>query len=266
MNWRKRSVVKEIASILEAHFEPDPSSSLMISLHGTGPDGGPEDEMYLDMYYRIFPPRPGITFGPIDLGEGFVVALREAINALSLPGYVRVEEIDDNTWRLGCLHGMRRRKEEKPFTDRCMDAFKRTVDHFISVGIEGFINLHFLVVGIVSVIAAAVQNDVLTAITPVVLSLAIVENKDWRSLQKQRLARLVHRKEEWRERELDYRKRLRDECIDPDKWVSTKLFVQIRIYYLILGKVMDRYNEWRATRRPEIRLARMSDRNNSPSP
>lgn len=266
MDWRKRSVVEKIKPILEAHYEPDPSSSLLISRSGRGPDGSPEDEMYLDMYYLVFPPRPGVTFGPIDLGEGFIDALREAINALSLPGYVRLEEIDDNTWRLGRLHGMRRVRYEKSASECFMVALQNAVYRIVLAGIQVFINLHWFVTASVLVIATMTQNNTLIAIATVALSLTILKDNDWRSLQKQRLARLVHRKEEWRESEPDYRKRLRDRCADPDKWDLAKAFVYFRIRFFLLGKLEDRYNEWCATRRPEIRLARMSDMNNSPSP
>lgn len=242
MDWRKRSVVERVKAILEGHYEPDPSSSLLISLRGTGPDSGSKDEMYWDMHYRVFPLRLGIVFDASNLGEGFVVALREAINAMSLPGYVRVEAIDDNSLHLGRLHGMRRVSGKKSVADRCMEAFLKTVNLVVHAGIEGFINLHFLVVAIALVIAAMTQNDTLTAISTVALSLTILKDNDWRSLQKQRLARLVHEKEGG-EREANYRKRLHEECNDPDDWNFTKVFVHIRICNFLLDKVIDRCKE-----------------------
>ncbi len=138
-----------------------------------------------------------------------------------------------------------------------MDAFQKTVGHIIDVGIEGFINLHFLVAAIFLVCAGATQSFVLfAAVMTIVIPPVIKENKNWRLSQKQRMARLVHRKEGG-EREAKYRKRLREECDDPDKWDFTKAFVHIRISYLLLGKLADRYNKWNASRRPSIRLAMM---------
>ena len=266
MNWHHRSTVERMKPLIEGLFVPDPSSSLLISLHGTGPDGGPEDEMYLDMYFRFFPPQPRSTptLGAIDLGEGFVDALREAINALSLPGYVRVEEIEDNSWRLGYLHGMRRvRRFEKSFLGRCMDALLKPVNIVIHTGIGGFINLHFLVAAAVSVFAATVQNDVLTAITPAVLSLAIVENMNWRSLQKQRLAKLVYGREAWRESEVEYQKRLGDICGDPNKWRSAKVRVYIWIFTFLFGDRVKRFYIWNENRQASIRLEKMGADGNS---
>ena len=265
MNWYKRSVVERVKALLDGHYIPDQSSSLLI-LPQTDGVIDPEKQLYWDITLKTFPNSQGNSFGASDVRGGIVIALKEAISEMSLPDFVWVETIDDTSWRFGRLHGMRRIGYEKSVADRCMDAFLKIVGHIINVGIEGFIILHFLVTGSVLVIAAMAQNDTLTAITTVALSLTILKDNDWRSLQKQRLAGLAHRKEEWRESELDYRKRLRERCTDPVRWNLTKIYVYSRISKLLLGNLVDRYYKWNASRRPGIRLAMMSNGNVSPSP
>ena len=264
MDWRKRSVVERMKTILEGHYEPDPSRSLLISMHGVGSENS-EDELYWHIYFLVFPPpRLGVSFGPSNLGGGFVDVLQEAINEMSLPGNVRVETIDDNSWRLGRLHGMRQVKYEKSVAERCLEAFLLAVSKIVQTGIGIFINLHLLVTVTIIGIAATVQNNVLTAtIISAAIPLVIQKDKDWRLLQKQRLATLVYRKDEWPEREAEYQKRLCDKCSDPDEWAITKAFVHHEILRRLFGKPVKQFNEWNASRRPSIRLARMGVANSS---
>ncbi len=262
MNWRKRSVVERMKPLLEGLYVPDSSSSLLISRSGIGALGL-GDDIYWDFVLKLLPQLSGGYITTTDQEKGLVVALREAISEMALPGNVRVETIDDNSWRLGRLHGMRRVGYEQTASECFMVGFQNAAHRIALAGAEVFINLHLLVAAIVLVIAALIQNIVLiAAIMTVVIPPVIKENMNWRSLQKQRLARLVLRKEGG-EREAKYRKRLREACDDPDEWNFTKAFVHIRISHLIQGKLVDRYREWNASHRASIRLAMMSASNDT---
>ena len=262
MNWYHRSVVEMVKALLEGLYVPDPSSSLLISPQANGAID-PEEQLYWDITLKIFPSSQGNSFGASDVRGGIVIALREAISEMSLPEYVWVETIDDNSWRFGRLHGMRRVTYERSITDRCMIALQTIANHFVQAGIRGFINLHFLVASIVCVFLAIVQSEFPAAVTVAVFSLAIVKDKDWRSLQKRRLASWVEKREGWPESETKYRKRLSDSCADPDEWESIRLFVKIKILNSLLRNILNRYYKWNASRRPSIRLAMMGANNAS---
>ena len=262
MDWHKRSTVEGMKTLLEGLYEPDRSSSLLISRSG---DLDFESDVYSDFFFKLFPQTSGGVFTIIDGEKRLFVALREAISEMSLPGYVRVEAIDDNSWNLGRLHGMRRVRYEKSVSERFMVALQNAAYRIVLAGIQIFINLHWFVAAFALVVAALTQEIVLVAaVMGVVIPPVIKENKNWRSLQKQRLARLAHQKEEWRESELDYRKRLRERCADPVRWNLTKIYVYSRISKSLLGNLVDRYYKWNASRRASIRLAMMSA-NDAPS-
>ena len=263
MNWRARSDVEKMKAILDGHYEPDRSSSLLISQQGMG-SSSPEDEMYGYMTLRVSPNSPSEILEASDLGKAFANALREAISEMSLPGYVHFEEIDDNPKRIGRLHGMRLVRYEKSVSERCMESIQKIVYQIVLAGIPVYINLHLLVAAIFLVIAASLPNHVVTAaIITVVIPPVIKENMNWRSFQRQKLARLAYRKEAWHESEAEYRKYLRDKCYDPHKWELTRIHVCSWISRLLIGKLLDRHKEWNASHRPSIRLAMMSVENGS---
>ena len=255
MDWHKRSTVEGMKKLLEGLYVPDPSSSLLISRNRVL---DPENEIYSDFFFKLFPRTSGGVFTIIDGEKRLVVALREAISEMSLPGYVRVEAIDDNSWDLGRLHGMRRVKYKRSVSEYCMIALQKTVNQTILAAIWGYMNVHFLVAAGVGVFASMFQSDVLTAIVPAVLSLTILENMNWRSFQKRNLAKMVHKKETWRESEEEYQRRLVDICTDPSKWYRAKVHLMSMFSQRFLGNLVNRYYEWNASRRPSLRLERMS--------
>ena len=263
MNWHHRSTVEKMKFLIEGLFVPDPSSSLVISRSGIGALGL-GDDIYWDFVLKLLPQLSGGYITTTDQEKGLVVALREAISEMSLPGYVRVETIDENSWRLGRLHGMRRVRYEKSVSERCMIAFVKSINFFIRAWIGVYINPHFFAAAGVLVIAALLQNSAIDAVTAALIVLAVTKDKDWRSLQKRRLASWVEKREGWPESETDYKQKLCDICNDPDRWAFTRAIVQFKISQRLVGSLVNRYYKWNESRRPGIRLERMRVANLSP--
>ena len=264
MDWHKRSTVEGMKTLLEGLYVPDRSSSLLISRNRVLE---PENDIYSDFFFKLFPQTSGGVFTIIDGEKRLVIALREAISEMSLPGYVRVEAIDDNSWNLGRLHGMRRVRYEMTVSERCLIAFVKFISFFVRAGIWVYINPHYFVAVLVLAIAALTQEIVLFAtVMTVVVPPVIRENKNWRLLQKRRLTSWVETRKGWPESEPDYQQKLRDISNDPDRWKFTRAIIQSEISQRLVGSLVNRYYKWNESRRPSIRLALMSNGNVSPSP